>query len=251
MGGKNCRGGACPAPRRAAPAPAPAPVPQPQQMPQPAIVPELINPTQAVPQPQKGFLQDIKEGAMGTPAQTLRFPNFTPEQEAVLNQLLQRGSQGINNLPMDFGPIEDQARRDFTQKTIPSIAERFSALGAQRSSAFPQLLSQAGSNLETDLAALRSGHSMDMQRILLSLLGMGLTPRFESAYQPRQPGGIETVLSSLAQGAGQGAAGGAGAVMGGLASLAGLAGQGASSLYNKYDAWKNPTQFSNSALFRT
>ena len=59
---------------------------------------------------------------------------------------------------LDFGPIEARARRQFAQETLPSIAERFTALtgGGQRAGAFERQKAQAGSELEENLAALRA-----------------------------------------------------------------------------------------------
>lgn len=109
--------------------------------------------------------------------------------------MLQQPSQ------FNFGPIEEQARSGFTQRIIPSIAERFTALGAQRSSAFPQLLGQAGSDLESQLAAMKSQYKLQnqaqQQQLLLSLLGLGLTPQFQSAYFQRQPGAGEGIAQGI------------------------------------------------------
>jgi len=62
--------------------------------------------------------------------------------------------------PLDFDvePLAQQAQARFQQQTIPSIAERFTALGAgsQGSSAFAQQLGGAGADLQRELAALRS-----------------------------------------------------------------------------------------------
>jgi len=59
---------------------------------------------------------------------------------------------------LDFGPIEAQARQKFMQETIPGLAERFTALtgGGQRAGAFERQKAQAGTELETGLAALRA-----------------------------------------------------------------------------------------------
>jgi len=59
---------------------------------------------------------------------------------------------------LDFGPIEARARRQFAQETLPSIAERFTALtgGGQRAGAFERQKAQAGGELEENLAALRA-----------------------------------------------------------------------------------------------
>lgn len=67
----------------------------------------------------------------------------------------------------DFGPIEQLARQNFEQQTIPSIAERFAGLGGLGSTAFRGELGKAGSNLESQLAALRSAHGLQQSGLEL------------------------------------------------------------------------------------
>lgn len=146
---------------------------------------------------QPGSAETWNETWHGRPESTMQFPLYNRQQEGGFQWALQNALQGLGNNQFDFTPFENQARQDFQQKTIPSISERFTALGAQGSSAFNQQLGQAGAGLETDLASLRSGYSQDQQRMLLSLLQLGLTPQFENTYSPAQPG----VKQKLIQGA--------------------------------------------------
>lgn len=128
----------------------------------------------------------------GSEAQTKQLQRFTPQQQTGLDQILAQALSGLQTPQFDFAPIEQKARTGFAQKTIPSIAERFTAMGGQRSSAFPQQLSQAGAGLEESLAALGSQVGLQQQGMeqqkLLSLLGMGLSPRFETMFQPERQG---------------------------------------------------------------
>ena len=138
-----------------------------------------------------------------TPAQTLRFEKFTPQQQQALQFILQQALGGLSSpdgLTQGFAPIEQRARSQFFQNTIPTLAERFTALsgGALSSPVFRNQLGQAGASLEEGLAAQRAGYGLNQQKMLLSLLGLGLTPQFESAYQPRQAGLLESGVQSLA-----------------------------------------------------
>lgn len=113
-----------------------------------------------------------------------RFQQYTPEQQQAMSELLRSGLADIQSKKFDFGPIEEEARAGFKQKTIPSIAERFSALGSkgsQRSSAFPQLLSQAGADLERSLAGMKQGYNLQQQGQLANLLNLGLRPQYAHA----------------------------------------------------------------------
>lgn len=119
-----------------------------------------------------------------------QLPRFTPEQQNALSMLLQQGAQNAN-----FGGIENRAREQFANNTIPGLAERFTALGSggsQRSSAFQGALGSAASDLESQLGALRGQYGMQQ-------LGLGLQPSFENIYVPRQGG----LAEGSAQGIGQ------------------------------------------------
>lgn len=103
-----------------------------------------------------------------------QLPIYSPAQESVLYELLRRGLAGSSP-----EAIEKRARTQFEQRTVPTLAERFTSMGAgaQSSPAFAQTLGQAGANLEEGLAALRSQYA-------LSQLGLGLSPLFETFYIP-------------------------------------------------------------------
>jgi len=59
---------------------------------------------------------------------------------------------------MDFAPIEAQARAGFQQQTLPTIAERFTTMGAgaRGTGAFARTVGAAGAGLESSLAALKA-----------------------------------------------------------------------------------------------
>jgi hypothetical protein len=127
----------------------------------------------------------------GITSGTISTSNVSKWASDLMEQLAQMGFTGLQNNPLDFGPIAQQAREGFLQNTIPSIATRFSSLGtggSQRSSAFPQLLSQAGANLETQLAALKSQYGLDAGRLNMGMLSEGLKPQWNTDYKARQPG---------------------------------------------------------------
>lgn len=140
----------------------------------------------------------------GYPGGTQQFQRFTPGQQNVQNQglqqaisLLQGGSSPLAQ--SSFAPIAQKARSDFASKTIPSLAERFTALGnGQRSSAFQGALGEAGAGLEQGLAGLQSGHNLQLLQLLL---GLGMQPSFESAYTPAQPGLLQAVAPTAGKAA--------------------------------------------------
>ena len=167
--------------------------------------------------------------------QSQQMPTVPDWQEQLFRQGGQAGLSGLQGLlgqpsmlqGLDFGGIENQARKGWQESTIPSLAERFSSMGtggSQGSSAFTQSLGQSGAGLESDLAGLRSSYGLQRaglglqeqgQRgnILSQLLQMGMQPTMQTIpYQ--QPSGWQT----LGQTSGQ--------MFGSLAPLLALRGMG-------------------------
>lgn len=101
--------------------------------------------------------------------------NLNPQQQQILSQLLENiqglgGSQGgfgqaTNLLQQYLDPQSDVYKnfeapymQQYEQQTIPQLAERFAGAGggALSSSGFGQALGAAGSNLQTNLAQMKS-----------------------------------------------------------------------------------------------
>lgn len=158
-------------------------------------------------------------GALGksNKSQTSQVQRFSPQQTGVMNQALSGFGQQLpgafsylqgilGNEPGAFQNFEAPFKRQFNEQIIPSIAERFSGLGsgAQRSSAFQQALGQAGASLTENLASLRSGLQSNALSQLLGIGQLGLTPQFESIYQPGSMGGLQRFGASLGGGIGTG-----------------------------------------------
>ena len=153
----------------------------------------------------------------GKRRRTQQMPTVSPQQSSAMNQILQQALAGLQQQPQqmqsfDFQPIAEQARKQFSEGTIPSLAERFTSLGggAQRSSAFQSALGRAGSDLDTNLAALQSQYGLEGQKLglqqrgqLQNLLGLALRPQFENVLSPSSPGLLQSLLSSGIQGVGR------------------------------------------------
>lgn len=121
----------------------------------------------------------------------------------ILNQLAPLAFSGIQQ-SQNIDPILEQARTQFQQKTIPSIAERFVAMGGKNalgSGAFTSQLGQAGSQLEESLAALKVQHQQALLPLLMNLLGMGLQPQYDIIQKNYTPGFGERALGGTIQGA--------------------------------------------------
>jgi len=128
---------------------------------------------------------------LGTEGGYQTSPNlYSPEQQNVLNYLLSQGKSQLENPYGGFEPIEQQARSKFQSESLPSIAERFSALGGsdtRYSSDLTGSLAGAQSEFDQGIAALRAQYGLENQGRALDLLRMGLTPQTEQHYFPAQP----------------------------------------------------------------
>lgn len=155
---------------------------------------------------------------LGSPAMQGQFALNTPQQSQFLNQdilsllpqLLQQTNQRTQ---AGFAPLAQKATTQFNTQTIPSLAERFTAMGGgQNSSAFQGALGSAGAGLQENLAGLESQYNLQQggqqQNLLLSLLGLFLRPQFENNFMA----GGQGIFHGLAGGVGQG--------LGGLGALA-------------------------------
>jgi len=164
----------------------------------------------------------------------VQMAQYNPAQMGQMGEASKMGWEQLKALlsqpqgqPFNFQPVADLARRNFAQTTVPSIAERFASLGtggSQRSSAFPQALSQAGGDLDAQLAAMQEQfglqeRGMGMQErgmnagIYSNLMGMGQRPMYENMLRPGSEAGIMTLLKSLMANGAQAAGKVAGAAM--------------------------------------
>jgi len=139
----------------------------------------------------------------GSGAQVHQLPRFSQGAMGDLDKARQMGLQGLQNSSPSFQPFAQQAQEQFSQKTVPGIAERFTQSGAQRSSAFGQQLGQAGADLSTNLASMGSQFDQQQQNHFAKLLGLGLTPQFDTKIEGAAPGFGQNLASSLAGGVGQ------------------------------------------------
>lgn len=136
----------------------------------------------------------------------------TPLQQQITQQIGQKASSLLSkDNQFNFAPIAEQARANFQQRTIPTLAERFTAMGGGlRSSAFQGALGGASSALERDLAALQQQYGLQQNaqqnQLLQILLGLSSQPQF--SYTPPTPGLLQPLVGALGSGLGMYATGG-------------------------------------------
>lgn len=148
----------------------------------------------------------LLETLFGSRGQLQQLPRLTPQQQQLQSQALGAFPGIFERLqqPLDIEPLLQQRRTAFQQETIPSLAERFTALGGgQRSSAFQGAIGRAGAGLEENLAGMQTQAQMQdlaRQQGLLGLLSqLGMQPSFETYYQPGTGGFFGGVAPFLGQ----------------------------------------------------
>lgn len=147
-----------------------------------------------------------RDGQFGVgPGEEKRFERFTPEQQNISrmlqNLLTGQGEQPGGLLGEQFGQegfdaYAEPALRNYKEKVAPYLAETFSGLGAgaQRSSAFQNILAQSGENLSRNLGEFRAQQRMGSTQDLLRQV---LEPQFHTRYEPRGPSGTSQALAGL------------------------------------------------------
>lgn len=133
----------------------------------------------------------------------LRHLTSEPSQNQLDTQDLIRQLQ--QPYQFNFQPIANEEMRRFQQQTVPSLAERFSGLDAQRSSAFRQSLGAAGSDLSSRLAALQAQtglQSAGINQQRMGQLGSLLSGQQQMANQQDQyrQGLYNNMLGNAVQG---------------------------------------------------
>lgn len=125
--------------------------------------------------------------------------------------------QSMFNDPEFFKSFEAPLQRQFQEQTVPDLANRFASMGSGGSlgsTGFRNQLGREGSNLSTNIAALRGG--MQQQAIpqlagyaqqpiqnYLQMLQQAMTPT-NNQYQAATPGFFNDIASSFVGGATQG-----------------------------------------------
>jgi len=158
------------------------------------------------------------------PEQIQRINPLRPGQEGLYSQLLAStqgpGAGGSFGESADyyrsllggegFEDFERPLQRQFSEDTLPSIAEQFAGLGAGglSSGGFAQEAGRASTDLAERIAQLRAGLRQQGAEGLMGLGQRGMQPIDEMVLRPRQPSLFEQfstgALPGLAQGLGSG-----------------------------------------------
>lgn len=158
---------------------------------------------------QRSKIDEILQSLKGAPPDITQNQNYQTGQDWL---------QSMFNDPQFFDQFEAPLQRQFSEQTIPELANRFASQGSGGSlgsTAFRNQANREAGNLSTNIAALRGG--MQQQAIpqlmgysqqpfsnYMTTLQQALTPT-QNVYQPPSTGFLGGVLPGLIGGISQGA----------------------------------------------
>lgn len=172
---------------------------------------DKAKPSSSFDKQQKGGIHDILDQIKGMSNQG--------GMDISQNPQFQQGGEWLNNL---FGndqgfwdKFEAPLQRQFQENTIPDLANRFASMGSggsMGSTAFRNQLGREGSNLSTNIAALRGGmqqqgvnqaQSYAQQPIsnIMQMYNQALGQPVNNQYQPANAGFFGNLATPFAQGA--------------------------------------------------
>jgi hypothetical protein len=120
-------------------------------------------------------MASLWETSFGKPERNYQQSRYNPQIQKGLDQLINHGigQQQKGNM-FDFSPIEQQVRKDYQTKTLPTIANRYlSGSNARNSGGLNAANAAAGKDLELGLAQLRNQFGQQQFGNLMQLLGQG------------------------------------------------------------------------------
>lgn len=155
-----------------------------------------------------GFFERLM---FGTPSSTEKLDSMDPQQLELLKQMLGGLggplSQGLGNMSNILSGSQDSLQafqapmmRQFNEQIMPGIANRFSGMDAQGSSAFTNALGSAGAGLQENLSAQKSGLMQNSMQQLMGMMGQGLGAQpFAYAKHDAQDSPLAKILGIAAQ----------------------------------------------------
>lgn len=135
----------------------------------------------------------------GSPHSIISANRFAPEQVNLMSQLGQMGMQGFNDPYQGFGAIKDNAMNTFNTEIVPSILERFNAIGdnALSSPSLHMQLGQGSKDFARELAAMQSQYGLQNRNQMLEMMNMSLNPQYQNFEKQAQGGLLQQVLPSM------------------------------------------------------
>lgn len=162
-------------------------------------------------QQKPGWAEILKKVGFGEEGKELRLDTLDPAQRQLFNdQILPyiinqigQSNKSLEEYGQEFEPFAQQARQEFNQKTIPTIAERFGALGRtpSGSGAFRNALQDTAQNFDTQLKSQQAQYALKRQQgqkqHTLGAIGQGLGRQYDTKFTDPTQGLIQPLLGVL------------------------------------------------------
>ena len=126
---------------------------------------------------------EIKTGfsQYGQQSNDPRFTKYSEPQLQTMGALRNIGLEQFQKQPYTLQDVASEEARKFRQETIPTIASRFSDMGALRSGGFNRALARAQVDAESGLKALGYKQQGEERNRALKALELGLQPQYASS----------------------------------------------------------------------
>ena len=145
------------------------------------------------------ILKPAGEFVAGSPGGYEQVSQYEPHQRNALNFVLSDAIANLQNPQQGFEPFENEAIRNFNDRTIPALIETFQG-GRLSSPLFQKQLGYAGRGLESMLASQKAQYGLENKNQALSQLQLGLTPQTSTTYFGATPRALQAGANALGQG---------------------------------------------------
>jgi len=150
---------------------------------------------------QKNWWQSAWEYLLGSNPQYGYSSDYTPYQRQGFQDIFNQGMSNLQNPYEGFNEIENSTRDYYKNQLAPSVANQFTSMGggALSSPDFAKQLGEAGTGLASQLAQHKIGYGQQNRQFGLQQAQLGLTPQYQSFYQPATGGLIGGALNAIPQ----------------------------------------------------
>jgi hypothetical protein len=136
---------------------------------------------------------------LGNKPQTYQqFSRYNPEVQQGVNALTQRGFNQQQNTAFDFAPHEEEIRKNYASKTIPSIARRFLSGDTSNSSGFQNALTESAKGLDYGINSLKENYNDRGFQQLMQLIQGGEPNNYLTEEEPGAGEGLSSAFASQA-----------------------------------------------------
>lgn len=153
-------------------------------------------------QPQVSPQQNGQRNAFGTSGKYNQLPQYSAQQQNIMNQTGQMGLENMKNPYAGFEPLQQAATDYYHQQLVPETVNRFNASsgGARLTSPnFASQLASAGTGLSAMLNQQRMQYGQANKQFGLAQAQFGASPQFENIYEGGKEGWAKGLADDISK----------------------------------------------------